>query len=79
MHACRKQAAAAGSDTVSTLAEILPSPDTGIDNASRYIRHLGLSTFQSAFPDFPGQIDYLPEGMTWPPPEIIINRKPDSK
>lgn len=50
------------------LFSILPSADPGINNTARYIRHLGLSTAGSAFPDFPGQPDYLPGGMMIPPP-----------
>jgi hypothetical protein len=50
------------------IAALLPSADPGMNNSARYIRHLGLSTPGSAFPDFPGQPDYLPAGMMWPPP-----------
>ncbi|MEW6139897.1 MAG: hypothetical protein AB1733_16865 [Thermodesulfobacteriota bacterium] len=46
---------------------LLPSADPGMNNSARYIRHLGLSTPASAFPDYPGQPDYLPSGMMWPP------------
>lgn len=51
-----------------SISPLLPSADTGINNSARYIRHLGLSTPASAFPDYPGQPDYLPSGMMWPPP-----------
>jgi hypothetical protein len=50
------------------ISVLIPSADPGMDNSARYIRHLGLSTPGSAFPDFPGQPDYLPSGMMWPPP-----------
>lgn len=51
-----------------TISPLLPSADPGMNNSARYIRHLGLSTPGSAFPDYPGQPDYLPAGMMWPPP-----------
>ena len=51
-----------------TISPVLPSADPGMDNSARYIRHLGLSTPGSAFPDYPGQLDYLPAGVAWPPP-----------
>lgn len=54
------------------LSPLLPSVDPGVNNSARYIRHLGLSTPGSAFPDFPGQPDYLPAGMMWPPPRVFI-------
>ena len=53
-----------------TISPLLPSADPGMNNSARYIRHLGLSTPGSAFPDFPGQPDYLPAGMMWPPPRF---------
>lgn len=53
-----------------TISALLPSADPGMNNSARYIRHLGLSTPGSAFPDFPGQPDYLPAGMMWPPPDF---------
>jgi hypothetical protein len=52
------------------IAPLLPSADPGMNNSARYIRHLGLSTPGSAFPDFPAQPDYLPAGMMWPPPRF---------
>lgn len=61
------------------ISPLLPSADPGINNSARYIRHLGLSTPGSAFPDFPGQPDYLPSGMMWPPPRTFVgltNRLP---
>jgi hypothetical protein len=54
-----------------TISSLLPSADPGINNSARYIRHLGLSTPGSAFPDYPGQPDYLPAGMMWPPPRFF--------
>ena len=54
------------------ISPLLPSADPAINNSARYIRHLGLSTPGSAFPDFPGQPDYLPAGMTWPPPRFFV-------
>jgi len=51
---------------------LLPSADPGMNNSARYIRHLGLSTPGSAFPDFPAQPDYLPAGMMWPPPSLFV-------
>jgi hypothetical protein len=54
------------------ISRLLPSADPGIDNSARYIRHLGLSTPGSAFPDFPGQPDYLPSGMMWPPLRTFV-------
>ncbi len=62
-----------------TVSPLLPSADPGINNSARYIRHLGLSTPGSAFPDFPGQPDYLPSGMMWPPLGTFVgftNRPP---
>jgi hypothetical protein len=53
-----------------TVSPLLPSADPGMNNSARYIRHLGLSTPGSAFPDYPGQPDYLPAGMMWPPPDF---------
>jgi hypothetical protein len=50
------------------ISVLLPSADPGMNNSARSIRHLGLSTPGSAFPDYPGQPDYLPAGMMWPPP-----------
>lgn len=55
-----------------TISRLLPSADPGIDNSARYIRHLGLSTPGSAFPDFPGEPDYLPSGMMWPPLSTFV-------
>jgi hypothetical protein len=54
------------------ISPLLPSADPGMNNSARYIRHLGLSTPGSAFPDFPGQPDYLPAGMMWPPPLLFV-------
>lgn len=51
-----------------TVSPLLPSADPGMDNSARYIRHLGLSTPGSAFPDYPAQPDYMLSGLTWPPP-----------
>jgi hypothetical protein len=53
-----------------TISPLLPSADPGMNNSARYIRHLGLSAPGSAFPDYPGQPDYLPAGMMWPPPRF---------
>lgn len=53
-----------------TISPLLPSADPGMNNSARYIRHLGLSIPGSAFPDYPGQPDYLPAGMMWPPPRF---------
>jgi hypothetical protein len=50
------------------VAPLLPSADPGMDTSARYVRHLGLSVPGSAFSEFPGQPDFLPAGMTWPPP-----------
>jgi len=47
-----------------------------MDNSARYIRHWGLSTPGSAFPDYPGQPDYLPSGMMWPPPPFFAGSAP---
>ncbi|MFC1834851.1 hypothetical protein ACFL2Q_08970 [Thermodesulfobacteriota bacterium] len=55
-----------------TISPLLPSADPGMNNSARYIRYLGLSTPASAFPDFPGQPDYLPAGMMWPPPKEFV-------
>jgi hypothetical protein len=57
---------------LAVLSPLLPSADPGISNSARYIRHLGLSTPASPFPDYPGQADYLPAGMMWPPPEVFV-------
>ena len=54
------------------VSPLLPSADPGMNNSARYIRHLGLSTPGSAFSDFPGQPDYLPVGMMWPPPSSFV-------
>lgn len=54
------------------ISRLLPSPDPGMNNSARYIRHLGLSTPASAFPDYPGQPDYLPSGMMWPPLHTFV-------
>jgi hypothetical protein len=54
------------------ISPLLPSADPGMNNSARYIRHLSLSTPGSAFPDFPGQPDYLPAGMMWPPPRQFV-------
>lgn len=59
-------------DNLRILSFLLPSADPGMNNSARYIRHLGLCTPGSAFPDFPGQPDYLPAGMMWPPPRSFI-------
>lgn len=60
------------------VSAVLPSPDPGMDTSARYVRHLGLSTPGSAFPDYPGQPDYLPAGMMWPPP-ILFEGSPPQK
>ncbi len=54
------------------ISRVLPSADPGVNNSARYIRHLGLSTPASAFPDYPGQPDYLPSGMMWPPLRTFV-------
>lgn len=59
-----------GLRVLKTISALLPSADPGMNNSARYIRHLGLSTPGSAFPDYPGQPDYLPAGMMWPPPNF---------
>lgn len=61
-----------GLQDLRAISEVLPSADPGMDNSARYIRHLGLSTPGSAFPDYPGQPDYLPSGMMWPPPSHFV-------
>lgn len=58
------------------ISKVLPSADHGTDNSARYIRHWGLSTPGSAFPDYPGQPDYLPSGMMWPPPPFFVGLAP---
>lgn len=58
-------------DDLRAISSVIPSADPGMDNSARYIRHLGLSTPGSAFPDYPGQPDYLPSGMMWPPPPFV--------
>ena len=50
------------------MSPLLMSPDPGLNNSARYIRHLVLSYPGAAFPDFPAQQDYLPAGMVWAPP-----------
>ncbi len=47
------------------LSPLMVSADTAVNNSARYIRHRSLSYPGSAFPDFPGQMDYLPAGMAW--------------
>ncbi len=61
---------------LTAISKVLPSADPGIDNSARYIRHWGLSTPGSAFPDYPGQPDYLPSGMMWPPPSSFVGSAP---
>lgn len=61
---------------LAAISKALPSADPGMDNSARYIRHLGLSTPGSAFPDYPGQPDYLPSGMMWPPPLFFAGSAP---
>lgn len=48
-----------------SLAPLMVSADTALNNSARYIRHYGLAYPGSAFSDFPGQRDYLPAGMAW--------------
>jgi len=60
------------------LSSVLPSADPGMDNSARYIRHLALSTPGSAFPDYPGQPDYLPAGIMRPPPLHFLGLSPDT-
>ncbi len=62
----------AGPEDLRAVSPLLPSADPGMNNSARYIRHLGLSTPGSAFPDFPAQPDYLPAGMMWPPPLTFV-------
>jgi hypothetical protein len=66
------QHSAANLKDLRTISPLLPSADPGVNNSARYIRHLSLSTPGSAFPDFPGQPDYLPAGMMWPPPRMFV-------
>lgn len=66
-----QQALARREAQLAVLIPGLPSADPGMVNAARYLRHYGLAFASSAFPDFPGQRDYLPSGMFWPPPEKI--------
>ncbi|MCK9262351.1 MAG: hypothetical protein WDA72_01965 [Desulfomonilia bacterium] len=47
------------------LAPLMVSADVAVNNSARYIRHRSLTYPGSAFPDFPGQRDYLPAGMAW--------------
>ncbi|MBI5250175.1 MAG: hypothetical protein HY912_11835 [Desulfomonile tiedjei] len=61
------------------VSKVVPSADPGMDNSARYIRHLGLSTPGSAFPDYPGQPDYLPSGMMWPPPPFFVGSAPQGQ
>lgn len=61
------------------VSPLLPSADPGMDTSARYVRHLGLSTPGSAFPDFPAQPDYLPAGIMWPPPLRVGNSSDEAQ
>lgn len=52
------------------IVPIMMCSDLAMENSARYIRHLPLSYPGSAFPDYPGQSDYLPSGMAYPPPDF---------
>ncbi len=57
------------------ISKILPSADPGVVNSARYIRHYSITYPTSAFPDFPGEMDYLPSGMFFPPDINILKDK----
>ncbi|AFM23394.1 hypothetical protein [Desulfomonile tiedjei] len=67
---------AIGLGDLKAISRVLPSADPGMDNSARYIRHWAHSTPGAAFPDYPGQPDYLPSGMMWPPPPFFVGSAP---